>query len=297
MADYLGRLSQVTAQVVTRSTGSSGVESGATVGLTSLIAQTVSQGVVRSTRVDQLVSHVISTTTPKSVRAAQIAAQVLIQSGVNGGWVRDSALYPQVLYTIGTPDTEKQRAWTCDFDGHTFYVLDLGENGAVVYDITTQSWSSWSTQGYEGHFNMKNGFHWRDGKMIVGGGLLNGLVVRLEEDSYVDEDFRPVAYEVQGVLFSSSEDYVEQYNLRLVGSPGRTGLTDTVVPPVLNMIFSDDNGSTWSSPRAVTLSTDASQRIQFRSLGSFRQPGRIFKLYDSGGVKFIAYVVADVEGE
>ena len=267
--------------------------------LSQLLAEIVSQGSSRRIQLSQIEGQVLFQSTPYRIQVAQLLAQILIQNQgdtTGGGKFNVNQLEPQVVYTIGVPDTPRQKAWTFDFDGHTFYVLDLAERGAMVYDLTTQSWSQWDTAGYEGHFNFKNGFHWRDGKQVVGGGILDGLLVSLDEGSYIDEDFRPVAYEVNGVVFASSETYIRQFNLRLVGSPGRTGLVDPISPPILNMTFSDDNGATWSNPKAIELTSNSQQRIEFRSLGAFRQPGRIFKLYDNGGVKFLAYVMADVEG-
>ena len=290
----LGRISNLNVEVVTQSPAASG--NGFFV--TSAAIQAITQGGVSRVQVSQIDTQVIIQTIPAGAFVAQMLLQVLVQNASNGGGkFNTSGFSPQVIYTIGVPDTERQKAWTFDFDGHTFYVLDLAEMGAMVYDLTTQSWSHWDTAGYEGHFNMKNGFHWRDGKQVVGGGLLDGLLVRLQEGSYLDEDFRPVTYEVNGVVFASSESYIRQFNLRLVGSPGRTGLVDAINPPILNMTFSDDNGATWSNPRAIELTADTNQRIEFRSLGAFKQPGRIFRLYDNGGVKFLAYVIADVEGE
>lgn len=271
--------------------------SGPTFRVSQVELQVIVSSSPKRIQVSQIEGQVIITTTPYRIQVAQIAAQLLIQNAVDGGGrFQVSHVDPQVIYTIGVPETERQKAWTFDFDGHTFYVLDLGEQGAMVYDLTTQSWSQWETAGYEGHFNFKNGFHWRDGKAVIGGGLLDGLLVQMDETTYIDEDFRPVTYEVNGVVFASTETYIRQFSLRLVGSPGRTGLVDPINPPVLNMVFSDDNGATWSNPRAITLTSNSQQRIEFRSLGAFRQPGRIFRLYDNGGVKFIAYVMADVEG-
>ncbi len=99
------------------------------------------------------------------------------------------------------------------------------------------------------------------------------------------------------MIFSSSESYVRQYNLRLVGAAGRRSLDDDVDPLTLAMVYSDDGGDTWSDEDTVELTSDTKQRIEFRSLGAFRQPGRIFRLYDNGGIKFLAYVMADVDGE
>lgn len=286
------RVSNLSAQLVSQSSG------GNQSRLTGMVVQTVVSGRSQSGRVSNLTAQTIESGTPKAARTSNLIAQVISQSlAASGNVFRVGQDAAQVIYTIGAPDTETQRAWTFDFDGHTFYVLDLGTEGALVFDLTTKAWSRWDTAGYEGHFNMKNGFHWRDGKMVVGGGLLDGLLVRLEEESYLDEDFRPVSYEIQGVIFSTTERYLRNFNLRLVGSPGRRGLDDDVDPPVLSMQYSDDNGANWSNTRNVTLTNDTNQRIEFRSLGAFRQPGRIFRLFDSGGVKFVAYVMADVEGE
>jgi hypothetical protein len=294
MGEY-AQISQVNVQVVTQSPASSGLKHF----LTQAAVQLITRGTPKRAQVSQLTSQLIVSSTPYRIQVAQVLSQILVQNlPASGGTFSTTGVAGQVVYTIGVPDTPRQKAWTFDFDGHTFYVLDLAEQGAMVYDLTTQSWSKWDTAGYEGHFNMKNGFHWRDGKQVIGGGMLDGLLVTLNEDSYLDEDFRPVTYEVNGVIFASSEQYIRQFNLRLVGSPGRTGLVDPISPPILNMEFSDDNGANWSNPRAVELSsTNKTQRIEFRSLGAFRQPGRIFRMYDNGGIKFLAYVVADVEGE
>ena len=60
------------------------------------------------------------------------------------------------------------------------------------------------------------------------------------------------------------------------------------------MRFSDDEGVTWSNEFSITLETDAKQRLEFRSLGAFAEPGRIFRLYDTGGIKFIGRCEADI---
>ena len=39
----------------------------------------------------------------------------------------------------------KLRAWPFDLDGHEFYVLRLGDMKTLVYDLTTEQWSWWSS--------------------------------------------------------------------------------------------------------------------------------------------------------
>jgi hypothetical protein len=62
------------------------------------------------------------------------------------------------------------------------------------------------------------------------------------------------------------------------------------------MEFSDDRGVTWGPTYQIALTTNTSQRIEFRSLGAFTAPGRMFRIYDEGGIKFIANVEADIGG-
>lgn len=235
----------------------------------------------------QAVTRGIST----RVRIALVALQ-MVHGGSSGARLSSAYAAVQAVYTKGVPSTPRQRAWTFDFDGHTFYVLDLAEKGALLYDQTTGQWSQFDTTGHDGHWNMKNGFHWRTGGKVVAGDISNGNLYEMTPQSFLDEGWRPVVYEVRGVIFAADITHHRQYALRLVGSAGRTA---DGVAPVLRMQFSDDQAQTWSREYVVTLTSDTKQRIQFRSLGAFTAPGRIFRLYDTGGVKFIAYVVADME--
>lgn len=286
-------VSHVSTQVVIKQTAATKIA------VASLFAQMVNDTEPYRAIVSSLTTQVVERNEVKRFFLGEFSTQVVIQNPSDTGGVFDVlSQFPQVVYTTGANDQPRQRAWTFDFDGHVFYCLDMGPSGCLVFDTLTGSWSRWNTAGYSGHFNFKNGFHWRAGKQVLGGGIFDGAILHLDEDQKLDEDFKPIAYEIQGVLFTSDESIMRQYNLRMVGSPGRTNLVDEFSPPVLRMVYSDDNGATWSPERTVTLSsTDKDQRIEFRSLGRMKQPGRIFRLYDDGGIKFIAYVMADVEGE
>lgn len=244
-------------------------------------------------RAPSAVAQVVMADISTRTRVSLVFGQV-VHSGDAGSRMYGAAAAAQVVWTTGAPNATRQRAWTFDFDGHTYYALDLAENGTVVYDLLTQQWSHFETAGYGGHWNMKNGFHWRAGKKIVGGGISSGILYEMSPGTFFDDGWRPVVYEVRGVLFAGDISFHRQYALRLVGSAGRTADT---ISPVLNMRFSDDQGVTWSDEYSVELTADSRQRIEFRSLGAFTSPGRIFRLYDQGGVKYIAYVMAEVESE
>ena len=270
--------------------GSSGASARAEFAAAQVVHKGVAAGRVRASFA---VAQTVTSSLAGRLRESFAVAQV-VHRGDFGAMLRETHGSLQVVYTTGVADDTRQRAWTFDFDGHTFYVLDLGSSGSLVYDLTTGQWSKFETAGYEGHWDMKNGFHWRTGKLVVGGQAGTGIIHRLVADSFMDEGWRPVEYEVRGVLPVGGIDHVRQYTLRLIGS---AGVTADDIAPVLKMQFSDDQGVTWSAEHSIALKRDTRQRIEFRSLGAFTSPGLIFRLYDEGGVKFIAYVEADVGGE
>jgi len=287
MANTVAFLSDVTVQVLTQSSG------GVNVQLTQAVAQLLTQGTPKRTQVSQLIAQILVATTPKRIEVAQLIAQILIQNAADsGGSFYTSNIAGQVVWTVGIPDIPRQRAWTYTLDGHYFYCLDLGANGTHVYDLSTQQWTEYDTVAYEGHFNFKNGSLWKAGKRVVGGDILTGAIYEMLPTSFLDDGWRPAEYEVRGAIFAQGISKRKNFALRLIGSTGRLG---DDIAPVMNMKFSDDLGASWSNEYQITLTTDTKQRIEWRSLGSFAAPGRIFRLYDTGGVKFIGWVEAEVE--
>src|ERR1700761_7246620 len=79
---------------------------------------------------------------------------------------RTSDYYALVVYGTGVPEESRTRAWTFTLDGHTFYVLDLGPEGTFLYDVVTQQWCEFITDGYGG-WNMKAGTMWQEGRIIA----------------------------------------------------------------------------------------------------------------------------------
>lgn len=244
-------------------------------------------------RVASNTAQFVTQTIADRMRGAGLVAQ-MIRHGSDGARMFGAFNTQQTVYTTGVPDTRRSRAWAFDFDGHVFYVLDLGDKGALVYDVATQQWSKFETKGYMGHWDFKNGYQWRAANLTVGGSIVGGGMRQIDPTTHLDEGWRPVDYEARGVLLGSGADYHRQYALRLVGA---TGQNVDDVSPVLRMQFSDDQGVTWSPEHKVALKADTRQRIEFRSLGAFTTPGRIFRLYDEGGIKFLAFVEAEIGGE
>lgn len=193
---------------------------------------------------------------------------------------KTSQVVALTAYATSVPEDPSQRAWTFDLDGHTFYVLTLGDLGTVVYDFATDQWSQWGTEGYP-VWNAEHGTMWRD--QIVAADVQSPQVYVLDPTASLDQDFRPLRRKATAILPNNSLNYIAMDSLFVDASigDGQTGFDGTAT---LTLRYSDDQGQNWITFGSEEVSsTDDSQVLMFRSVGSFRRPGRIIEIEDLGG--------------
>jgi len=216
---------------------------------------------------------------PKYADAAQGAVFIACSGGDTNvtAEVSQGALF--VAYKEGIPDQSRQTAWTFVLDGHRFYVLPLGPEGDWAYDTVTKQWCHLESQGFGGQLNFTNGVMW--GLRIMGGDQLYDTLYELDPNQPQDEGWRPVERIVTGGLQVRSPNMIGCANFRLTASAGileEDGAS-------LQLSFSDDYGHTWTGPFVMTLNSgDFSQSLVYSGLGSFAAPGRVFQVYDAGGL-------------
>jgi len=216
---------------------------------------------------------------PLATRAgdiAQITTLAAISAGSNNVSTDVSQLTLLAAYGTGEPFTARQSAWTFTLDGHKFYVLPLGPEGDWAYDITTGEWCQLQTDGFNG-INFTHGVMW--GLRIMGGDLLYPYLYELDPNQKLDEDFRTITHTVTGGIPLRGRYNVGVANFTITAS------VDDVqsVGEDINLSFSDDNGNTWSPDFPITLTGIGSQKLIWNSLGSFTNPGRIFRVVDTAG--------------
>lgn len=217
-------------------------------------------------------------------KASQIYGLVPYTKNVKGSTPNVSVLYGLGVISSGLPDSDRSRAWTFVLDGHTFYVLDLGTEGTFLYDIDTQQWCEFITDGHNG-WNMKNGIRWGTVGRVLAGDENGGYVWELDPDISTDENFRQINMSVTGNITTRSRVYHAVESVRIAGSLGK--LTD-IQGATFSMSFSDDGGNTYQGPFVVELvEGDFSGEIAWTSMGSFMQPGRVFQFSDTGGLQRI----------
>jgi hypothetical protein len=78
-------------------------------------------------------------------------------------------------------------------------------------------------------------------------------------------------------------------NLRMVCEVGTTpNLSGTYAEPVVEMGYSDDTGNTWSEYEAESIGQQGQyrQRVEWRALGMFDDPGVLFRFRITDPVSF-----------
>lgn len=198
----------------------------------------------------------------------------------------------------GRVDDPSVRAWTFTLDGHDFYVLHLGSDETLVYDLSTEQWYLWGSQdnAYWSAFTGTNWFGGNNfaastGSNVIVGSDSNGALFFLDPDKSLDDSpstgREPVSFNrrVTGQLMSRGYDSTRVFEVQLLGSLGQTdGISDLEV----ELLYSDDRGDSYVSAGAITTQDDNYDiRASWRSLGSFRSPGRLFRIEDDGALKRI----------
>lgn len=198
----------------------------------------------------------------------------------------------------GRVDDPSIRAWTFTLDGHDFYVLRLGNEETLVYDMATEQWSVWAS-GSEGYWSVYTGGNWfggnafalDQGSNIVVGSDANGSLYILDPNKPDDDpavtgrDITPFKRQVIGQIPLRGYDSARVFEVQLLGSVNDL---DNGATTDIELLYSDDRGDNYVSAGTITtVDQDFDIRASWRSLGSFRSPGRMFKVQDFGALKRI----------
>jgi hypothetical protein len=228
---------------------------------------------------------------PPESKRAFLSQLVGLATVANETTARVTQVAALAVYTTGIPAPSRRRAWAFDFDGHAFYVLDLGQEGTFAFDLTTGTWCEFATTGYD-TWNMRNGTLF-NGK-VTAGDSINPIVWQLDPDQPLDEGWRTVAHIVTGLIDVRNRKAMRHDALRLTASVGQLG---EATGAEIRMRFSDDFGKTWTDYFTIALVDKAyTQELAWRSLGPISAPGRVIEISDTAGPIRIDGCDAEIEG-
>lgn len=197
----------------------------------------------------------------------------------------------------------KVRAWTFTLDGHDFYVLKLGMDGTIVYDVMAEQWYEWGSnddrlwRAYCGG-NWLGGRRFADdyGSNILVGDDSNGSLYFLNPLGNVDDDAvagadrpRPFLREIMGQIPIRGYDMKSCYGVSLMGAIGET---NDVTLTAITLSTSDDDGHSYDEHETLNVDPgDWQARADWNSgLGSFAAPGRLFLVQDRGALQRIDWL-------
>ena len=195
-------------------------------------------------------------------------------------WVgRDKITYrngdvPQAISDDGivekAADSDTFRLYVLEDERHKF-LCQRHDTGTMAYDVTTQQWCEFKSYGRD-NFRALAGFgDDTTGKIWGWSGYDEGPMARL--------------FMAGSVL----EQAVQIDNLRMVCEVGTTpNLTGIYAEPVIEMGYSDDAGNTWSEYEAESIGAQGQyrQRVEWRALGMFDDPGVLFRFRITDPVSF-----------
>lgn len=194
------------------------------------------------------------------------------------------------------------RSWTYTQDGHDFYITRLGGiDKTLVYDLHSEQWYVWGTRDTQ-LWRPYDGVNWLGagyfanayGSNVVVGDDGNGSLYFLDPNYSYDDNHLvgaedPSTFERVAMALASNPSYDAKacYGVSLLGSIGEEP-DDLSLFTGVKLEISDNSGHDYIDMGSLVVTpSDYSQRLNWRSLGSIRQPGRIFKITNNGALKRI----------
>jgi len=195
---------------------------------------------------------------------------------------------------VGDP---RLRAWTFTLDGHDFYVLRLGNDTTLLYDVSSEQWIEW-TSGNLPIWRANTGISWLGagglpqeyGSNVVVGDDTFGLLWFLDptqpydENPSADLETQQLAFPriVAGQVLAKGRQYIPCYAIFVDGD--NYGLTAIDFTPAVTLETSDDQGRTFITHGTIEVESDTSVNnpYEWLSLGQINSPGRIFRITDNG---------------
>jgi hypothetical protein len=227
------------------------------------------------------------------------SSQVQVEAVVANPQLISASQFNLFALGQGTTDDPSVRAWTFTLDNHNYYVLRLGTEETLIYDDHSQTWYTWASSDVN-VWNAYNGTNWHGaenwsyvyGSNIVVGDDGNGSLYFLNPDQDTDDSplvgsALPIPFrrEVYGQHPFRGYNRMPCFGIQLQGSIGEQA--STLIDSV-NLQTSDDRGQTYQDQGSISITPgDIDSRLYWRSLGSMKAPGRIFKVVDYGALKRI----------
>lgn len=208
--------------------------------------------------------------------------------------ISQNRMFAHVRGRIADP---KLRVWTFTLDGHDFFVLRLGDDTTLLYDLYSEQWVEWDSK-QSGAWRPTTGMTWVGaaaladtlGSAVVAGDDTFGRLWFLDPEQPYDDapdpargiqqiDFERI---VTGQVLADGRTALPCYVVWLDGDNYGISVEDFV--PGLTLEYSDDQGRTFTAAETLAVETNlgVTNPYGWYSLGQITSPGRIFRWRDNG---------------
>lgn len=171
-------------------------------------------------------------------------------------------------------DTNDSSSLNVSFDGHTFYILNLPNNGSFALDLSNSTWAEWTSNG---QLQFRCAWNCQVGGPDYLGDTLSGKVFTLDPETYSDDGGDPIDRAVS-VFVPVAGGFVANSSVML---QCRRGVGNANVPaPAVRLRYSDVAGASFNAtPGTVSLGATGEFGFKqiWRRLGMMRSPGRLFE--------------------
>lgn len=193
----------------------------------------------------------------------------------------------------GRSANPRLKAWRYDLDGHENYVLRLGDDKTLQFDLSTGQWS-WYNSRDKNYWRLFTGMNWNTpggnamekGSNIVAGDDTFGIVWILNplegwDDSTDPDDTTKMRFlrSATAQMITRGRHYLQCFQVYLTGSSGEPVEDNDEV----TLSYSDDQGHTFKDAGGIQVEDgNYNQNYAWRSLGKIGAPGRLFRIEDDG---------------
>lgn len=212
------------------------------------------------------------------ITAKQTPSSSLVAlSSIQGKVVDQVSEIAMLALARAQPGKRALRCFEFDMDGHTFYVLHLGELGTIVFDTTSKKWAEWKTDLFN-NWNCGYGTNWKS--FIIGGALQGNMLYTIDPDWPYDDLQTPIVSVITGGYPMRLRNSIACDEIMITSSVGWA----STVNAKMQLRTSDDFGMSFRDQGTLDLSNATTKtEVSWRSLGQIDAPGRIFELTDLGG--------------
>lgn len=182
--------------------------------------------------------------------------------------------------------------------GHLFYVLTLPGSVTLAYDVATGEWLYKKSGAYASNSEPLGGwdavtFATNGSNRIVGAS--DGNLYKLDGTVWTDNG-ETVIREVTCSQVRSGGNYAIMHRLEVDMEYGNGLATGQGSNPLIQFLWSDDGGRTWSVPRTATMGMSGKNKVRAFTTMCGRFRNRIVKIRTSEPIPFALFdCYADIE--